>query len=97
MQFLQKKILLCSLLLCDHHPCLIVGQGMLSRLLVSPSLPLRLHFVSHLKHCPHPCTLALTLSHSHSPTPPFSLTPLPDEMCNSRKLYSHWTGADRQE
>jgi len=20
-----------------------------------------------------------------------------DEMCNSRKLYSHWTGADRQE
>ncbi len=21
---------------------------------------------------------------------------LPDEMCNSRKLYSHWTGADRQ-
>src|SRR6266404_3653592 len=35
--------------------------------LVSPSLPLHLHFVSHLKHCPHPCTLALTLGQSRSP------------------------------
>src|SRR6266404_1897528 len=38
--------------------------------------------------------LLMTTGHSPSPTTVFDLS---DEMCNSRKLYSHWTGADRQE